>query len=247
MSVEPPDPAVQAAPGALELLAAGRRLVAAGQASSVPLRLLGGAGVMLHCQATLAGVPHREIGDLDVIVPGSAGREVTAVFESQGYTPDRRFNAMQGDRRMIFNGIAGKVDVFVDSFELCHRLDLRSRLALEAETIPAADLLLTKLQIFELTQKDVDDIALLLIEHELANGPGDHIDIVYMSELMGDDWGLWRTCTKTLGDVAGCRSDVAAKAQQLEAVFEAAPKTRRFRMRARIGERKRWYEIPDET
>ena len=247
MSAAAPQPEGSAPADAIELVAAGQRLVAAAAERSVTLRLLGGAGVMLHCQRTLAGVPHRQIGDLDVIVPGSAGRQVGAVFQSDGYEPDRRFNAMQGDRRMIFNGPLGKVDVFVDSFELCHRLELTSRLTLEPETITAADLLLTKLQVVELTQKDVDDVALLLTEHELGSGPGDHIDVAYVSELMGDDWGLWRTSSQTLNDVAGRRPELAAKANELAAAFEAAPKTRRFRMRARVGERKRWYEIPDET
>jgi hypothetical protein len=230
----------------LELVAAGQRLVAAGTERGVALRLLGGAGVVLHCPQTLDGVPHREIGDLDVVVDGSAGRGITAVFGAEGYEPDRRFNAMQGDRRMIFTGPAGKVDVFVDRFELCHRLELATRLSLEPETVTAADLLLTKLQIFELTQKDVDDIALLLTEHELGEGPGDHIDVAYMSTLIGDDWGLWRTSSQTLEDVAGRRPELAAKARELNATFDTAPKTRRFRMRARVGERKRWYEIPDE-
>jgi hypothetical protein len=247
MSASLPQPDDEARPDAFQLVAAGRRLVAAAAEQSVTLRLLGGAGVMLHCERTLAGVPHREIGDLDVIVPGSDGRGVGAVFESEGYEPDRRFNAMQGDRRMIFNGPSGKVDVFVDSFEMCHRLELSSRLTLEPETIPAADLLLTKLQVVELTQKDLDDIALLLTEHELASGPGDHIDVGYMSALMGDDWGLWRTSSQTLQEVAGRRPQLVAKANELSAAFEAAPKTRRFRMRARVGERKRWYDIPDET
>jgi hypothetical protein len=233
---------------ASELVRAGQRLVAAGTQHGLALRLLGGAGVVLHCQATLGGVvPHREIGDLDVAVASSDRRGVTAVFEAEGFEANRRFNAMQGDRRMIFNGSAGKVDVFVDRFELCHRLELTARLSLDPETITVADLLLTKLQIYELTQKDIDDVALLLTEHELGEGNGDHVDVAYMASLLGDDWGLWRTSSKTLEDVAVRRPDVATKAQDLKAAFEATPKTRRFRARARVGERKRWYEIPDET
>ena len=170
------------------------------------------------------------------------------MFESAGYEPDRRFNAMQGDRRMIFHGPGGKVDVFVGSFEMCHRLELRRGSTLEPETITAADLLLTKLQVVELNQKDIDDIALLLTEHELASGPGDHIDVAYMSALMGDDWGLWRTSSRTLQDVAQRRPQLVAKATGwVPTRSRRRPRAKRFRMRARVGERKRWYEIPDET
>ncbi|HEY4277202.1 MAG TPA: hypothetical protein VGM91_03220 [Conexibacter sp.] len=230
----------------VEIIAAGQRLVAAGTAAGVTLRMLGGAGVVVHCPQTLGGQPHRTIGDLDVIVAGNSAREVTQVFEDEGFEPDRRFNAMQGDRRMIFNGEIGKVDVFIDRFEMCHRIDLARRLQLDPETITVSDLLLTKLQVRELTQKDVDDVGVLLTEHTLGDGPGDHVDITYLGEVVGDDWGLWRTSQETLEQIEARRPEVAVPARALREALDAAPKTRRFRMRAKVGERKRWYEVPDE-
>ena len=125
-----------------------------------------------------------------------------SLFQAAGYDADRRFNALQGDRRMIFHGPAGKVDVFVGVFEMCHRLDLSPRLELERDTLTASDLLMTKLQVVEVNQKDIDDTALLLSEHELDEGPGDHIDLAYLRALVYDDWGLWRTATGTLETVA---------------------------------------------
>jgi hypothetical protein len=136
--------------------------------------------------------------------------------------------------------------VFVGVFEMCHRLDLSPRLALERDTLTASDLLMTKLQVVEVNQKDVEDAALLLSEHDLGEGPGDHIDLAYLRTLVYDDWGLWRTATGTLELVADRRLDVAAHAREIVGALEEAPKGKRFRMRARIGERKRWYELPDE-
>ena len=95
--------------------------------------------------------------------------------------------------------------------------------------------------------KRIDDAALLLSEHELDEGPGDHIDLTYLRALVYDDWGLWRTATGTLEEVAKRRGDIAAQARGIADALEDAPKGKRFRMRARIGERKRWYELPDET
>jgi hypothetical protein len=229
-----------------EIVQAGQELAAAATADGVALRILGGAGIILHCPRTMGGVPHREIGDLDVVVDRAGGRRVAGVFEALGYEPDRRFNAMQGDRRMIFEGAIGKVDLFVDRFEMCHRLDLAPRLSLEPVTITASDLLLTKLQIHELTQKDVVDIVALLVEHETGHGPGDHIDLDYLGTIVGDDWGWWRSATGTLQDVAGRAPEIADRAREIEAALDAAPKSRQFRMRARVGERKRWYQLPDE-
>ena len=65
--------------------------------------------------------------------------------------------------------------------------------------------------------------------------------------LVADDWGLWRTATGTLDRVAELRPDVAEPALQLRRALDEAPKGRKFRMRARVGERVRWYEPPDEV
>jgi hypothetical protein len=228
------------------LLDAAQQLTSTGAERGVSLRALGGVGVLMHCPVARATGPHRAFADLDVAVPRDAARQVPELFEAAGYDADKRFNALQGDRRMIFHGPAGKVDVFVGVFEMCHKLDLSPRLGLERETLTASDLLMTKLQVVEVNQKDVDDAALLLSEHELREGPGDHIDLAYLSTLVYDDWGLWRTATGTLGVVAERRDDVAAPARAIAGALEGAPKGKRFRMRARIGERKRWYELPDE-
>jgi Uncharacterised nucleotidyltransferase len=228
------------------LLDASRELTATGQEHGVAVRALGGVGVLLHCPQALSRGPHREFADLDVAVPRDASRQAPAVFEAAGYEPDRRFNARMGDRRMIFRGPVGKVDVFVGAFEMCHRLDLSPRLALERDTLTASDLLMTKLQIVEVNQKDVVDAALLLSEHELGEGPGDHIDVAYLATLVYDDWGLWRTATQTLGVIAERRDDVAARAHGVVDALNDLPKGKRFRLRARVGERKRWYELPDE-
>lgn len=228
------------------MVQAGRRLTAAAAAEGVVLRPIGGVGVLLHCPLALARGPHREFGDLDVAAPSQGSRRVGEVFEAEGYEPDRRFNAMQGDRRMIFHGDVGKVDVFIGAFEMCHRIEFSDRLSLEPETVTVSDLLLTKLQVVELNEKDVQDIALLLSEHPIAIGAGDHVDADYVGTVAGDDWGLWRTATGTLRTVAELRPDIAQRATELVDALQAAPKTRRFRIRARVGERKRWYELPDE-
>jgi hypothetical protein len=228
------------------LLDAAQKLTSTGEERGIALRALGGVGVLLHCPVALSNGPHRAFADLDVAVPRDAERKVPALFQAAGYEADRRFNAAQGDRRMIFHGPVGKVDVFVGVFEMCHRLDLSPRLPLERDTLTAADLLMTKLQVVEVNQKDVDDTALLLSEHEVREGPGDHIDIAYLKTLVYDNWGLWRTATGTLELVAGRREDVASRANEIADALRDAPKGKRFRMRARIGERKRWYELPDE-
>jgi hypothetical protein len=225
------------------LVAEGVALVEAAAEGGATLRLLGGAAIVVHG----SGRTHRELGDLDAVTRRGDVRRVTAVLEERGYEAETRFNALHGDRRLIFHGPAGKLDVFVDTFEMCHRIELGERLALDSPTIPVTDLLVTKLQIVELNAKDAGDIAVLLRHHALGAGPGDHVDADHLTRLVADDWGLWRTLDGTLARLPELEPSVAAAAGELRRVLDAAPKGRRFRMRARIGERKRWYELPEEV
>jgi hypothetical protein len=230
-----------------ELHAEGVALVDALREEGTTLRLLGGAAIFEHCPQAIAAGPYRELADLDAMTTGAQARAVSAALAARGWEPEARFNAMHGDRRMIFTGPAGKLDVFVDRFEMCHVIALRDRLELEPRTLTVADLLLTKLQIVELNAKDARDAAALLAEHELGEGPGDHVDIRYLAAVTGGDWGLWRTVTGTLGRLAELQPEVAARAGALRAALDEAPKTRAWRLRARVGERKRWFELPDEV
>jgi hypothetical protein len=229
------------------LLAKSRELVDHAERAGVPLRLLGGVGIALHCPRILGGHPHRSFADVDAVTSPQMARRLASVVIELGYEPNTRFNAMHGDRRMMFTGPSGKLDVFVGRFEMCHRVDLSGRLGLEQQTLPATDLLITKLQIVELNEKDAVDAALLLREHSLGEGDGDHIDVLRLHEVVRDDWGLWRTMTKTLTALGDRVTGVAGRSSEVARVLDQAPKGRAFRMRARIGEHKRWYELPEDV
>ena len=208
----------------------------------VAARLLGGVGVVIHC-----GAAHRDPEDIDLAVAGPDVRALAAALAERGYEPNARFNAMHGDTRNIFHGPGGKVDVFVGAFTMCHRLDLEGRLAVDTPTLSVADLVLTKLQIVELTEKDSADLSALLDAHELGSGQGDLIDGERIASVLADDWGYWRTATGTLDRVTAASPALRDRVTALRARIDAEPKTRRFKMRARIGERRRWYELPENV
>jgi hypothetical protein len=224
------------------LVAEGVALVESAQAAGATVRLLGGAAVVLHS----SGAPYRPIGDLDAITRRKDVKALTAALEGRGYEAEQRFNALHGDRRLIFYGPQGKLDVFVDRFEMCHRLELGGRLDLDSPTITATDLLVTKLQVVELNEKDARDLAELLRHHTVGAGEGDHFSADYLGRLVEDDWGLWRTLTGTLERLPELVPDIGEQAAAVRRVLDDAPKGRRYRMRAKVGERKRWYELPDD-
>ncbi len=238
------------------------RLLAAARAAGVRVRMLGGMAIVLHVGQRLHPAFRREIRDIDLATPRRDGRKVSEFLATQGYTPNKTFNAMHGARRLLFydEPHGRQVDVFVGTFEMCHQLPLEQRLELEPQTLPLAELVLTKLQIVKLNKKDANDLYSLLLTHEVTDHDDDAINATWIGELCGRDWGLYRTVQLNLErlrseldvpelapDLAPAELDrVRERVQRLEQAIDRAPKSGKWKMRARVGDRVRWYEDPEE-
>jgi hypothetical protein len=223
--------------------------------AGLPLRILGGLGVRVLC-------PHfpprlRPGQDMDFACAGKGRKDVVAFLEQAGCEGDRRFNNLNGDRQMYFTAPSGRpIDVMVDRLQMCHTLDLRPSLKNSSFTLDPADLLLSKLQIVELNPKDAHDIIHLL--SGVPVGPGG-IDPGRFGEVLAGDWGWWRTVTGNLRNVPGLLSsgqaqipmgalyDPQAAAAELLRVAESVPKSMKWKMRSNIGDRVKWYELPEEV
>jgi hypothetical protein len=220
----------------------------------VPLRLLGGVAVRLRS----AGLPtalQREYKDLDFATTKKRVGDAQTLLRNLGYEPHTAFNTMNSRERLLFFDDANgrQVDVFVGAFRMCHQIPLETRLDVHGDTVPLAELLLTKLQIVELNEKDIRDAVALFLEHEVTDDDRG-INAVRVALLTGEDWGLWRTITKNLDSVRAHlgsydvdRERVADRITGLLDRIEAAPKSRGWKLRDRVGDRKRWYELPEEV
>ena len=223
------------------------------------LRVIGGLAIYFHSTEDIPAALRRSYGDIDLATTRSANRSTAELLSSLGYEPSREFNALHGSRRMLFYDIPNerKLDVFVDTFEMCHTIPITGRIALDEPTIPLAELLLTKLQVVELTHKDLLDIVTLLHGHEVGTQDGEVINGDFIAGLTADDWGLWRTTKmnverirEQIGSLSlepEARDRVIERTNALWDRIEREPKSRKWRMRDRVGDRKRWYELPDET
>jgi hypothetical protein len=215
-----------------------------------PAGLLGGMAVSVLCPSAAPDGPFaRDYKDIDLATRGSHSARVAKCLEELGFLPDAHFNALHGQERLYFWHEPGQfqLDVFVDQFRLCHTLPLDRAISHEA-TIDPAMLLMTKLQIVEANEKDLVDAAALL--HDLYP---DGLRLETVDRLVADDWGLWRTATGTLEKIEAWAGGVgepgrraAAAARSLRERWQALPKSMRWRLRARVGDRVRWYEEPEE-
>jgi hypothetical protein len=248
-------------------------LVDAAGARGQVLRLVGSTGIRLHCPPAAAALDRlgRPAKDIDVVCRHEDRKGLRRLLEERGWEVDRDLLVAMEGRRFAFRhpGSGLELDVFVDRLEFCHTIELRDRLDARETTVPVEDLLLQKLQIVRQTVTDKMDARALLATHPVAAGPrdgggsgglrpsppvdkGEAIDAGYVAGLLARDWGFHHTATANLAELRdgttgnGGAATVAERAGALLAAIEAAPKSVRWRARARVGERMQWWQDVDD-
>lgn len=238
----------------------GPRLLQMADDAKLAVRLFGGVAIWQRSTERTRALLGREYADVDLVAHRRGSRDVRDLLEAAGYVPERTFNATHGARRLLYHAADGAfhIDVFLDRFTMSHELDFEARLEVEPLTLTAADLLLAKLQVAEVNRKDLTDAAMLLIDHELADGDGPgRLNAAYVSEVCAADWGLHTTAGDNLDALDGLVPELDLSREEAGALrartgglrerMERAPKSRAWKLRAKIGRRKRWYETPEEV
>jgi hypothetical protein len=247
------------APGPPDIRAEAQRLTTAAANANLGMRLMGGLAIWLVAPSARVAPFARHYADLDFAVRKADGRAVTPFLEGQGYVPERMFNSIHGAQRLNFAhaGGAWTIDVVIDELRMSHVIDLRGRLEPGPPTLDLADLLLTKLQVWEINEKDLGDLTCLLADCALSDaGDGAAIDTRRVLTMTGADWGLCHTVERNLRKVADFARerkpshapfDPVVQAEALLAGIAAGRKSMAWQLRSRIGERMRWYETPEEV
>jgi len=179
-----------------ELMDFALHLIKEAESRGTQLRLLGGLAIYANAPhgANLPAL-QRSYADLDFAVTRKGAKVLNSVFSDQGWQDDHYFNALHGGTRLLyFYQNTLQADIFIGTFAQCHQLELEKRLKLSSPTLPLADLLLTKLQIRQLNEKDVQDIFALLYDHDFEQmGSSEPVDLKYITALASNDWGWYTT------------------------------------------------------
>lgn len=237
------------------------RLTAAARAANLGFRLMGGLAIWMVAPSVRVAPFAREYGDLDFAVRERDARAATDFLEAEGYVGERMFNSIHGAQRLNFGHPEERwtIDVIIDALRMSHHIDLRGRLEPGPPTIDLADLLLTKLQVWEINAKDLGDITCLLADHPLSDAGAannEAINLARILALTGADWGICHTLERNLRQVAALAHerrpaaalcDPVVQAESLLSAIAGGRKSVGWQVRARIGERMRWYEIPEEV
>jgi hypothetical protein len=254
-------------------------IVEKAQNRGVYLRILGALAVYIHsldkpeCINAFKSLERLGEGkpiftDLDLIGYSKQQKEITKLFEELKFQPDRMINVLFAGKRLIFYHPQGKyhVDVFLNKLEFSHDVNFgdkpgSGRLELDYPTITLADIVLEKLQIHYINLKDLIDLIILFMGHEVdEKGGKDVIDGGYIAKILSDDWGFWydattnlektKTLAKTLRE-KGKLSDehmriIMERIDKLRRIIDATQKTKNWQKRAKIGTSKPWYREVEE-
>lgn len=239
-----------------------KRIVQASSEAGVILRVIGSLAFQMHCPrfGFLQAAMGRAYTDIDFAAYKKQAREIKDLLASLGYGEDREVFIVSQGERSIFNNPDNHlhVDVFYDKLDFCHLISWADRLEVDAPTIPLAEMVLEKMQIVRINEKDVIDTIMLLLEHPLGDNDAEVINIGWIAHLCSKDWGLWRTTTMNLDKVRqlahsypqlteGQKDQVAAQVDAALGRIEAENKSMAWRLRARVGDRVKWYKEVDEV
>ena len=236
-----------------------RRLTDEAQKQGLVLRVMG--PIALHTYfpdyvdlyRRMERLGERVFTDIDYAAYGKQRGSLVNFFQSQGYEFDRRTMMVYGqDRHIYFSDRIPMIDVFYDRLAYNHLIDYRGRLEIHPYCVSLTDLLLQKLQIVQINDKDLKDAMLLLLAAQVDEADQGAINARYVARLMSDDWGFYYTSTTNLARIKEAMQKVAAltdehramigaKADQILKHIEDAPKTMKWKLRAKIGIKQQWY------
>lgn len=200
----------------------------------------------------------RVFTDIDYAAYGKHRSKLVPFFEKHGYELEKRAAMISGGTRMIFFGEKiPMIDVFFDKLDYNHPINYQGRLEFHPDCVSLADLMLQKLQIVRINDKDLKDAMLLLLAAPLIGSDSNGINSNYIAKLFSDDWGFYHTATTNLTRIKDSLSQVkalsddqrvliSAKVDEFIGQIDAAPKSGKWKGRAKTGTSKIWYkEVSD--
>ena len=239
-----------------------KAILKAGNDAGILMRVIGSLAFQMHCQqfGYLQQAMGRAYTDIDFAAYNNQANQIQKLLQSMGYVENREvFISTEGERAIFDKPGSGlHIDIFYEKLDFCHTIYWKDRLEVDSPTIPLAELLLEKMQIVQINEKDVIDTIMLLLEHPLGDDDRETINIKRTSRLCANDWGLWRTTTMNLNKVkqlaqnyeqltAGQKIKVTSQVDDILARLEQEPKPLAWRLRDRVGDRVKWYKDVDEV
>ncbi len=241
-----------------------RRLIREAEKQGLILRVMGPIAIhyyfpnYIDLYYKLERLGERVFTDIDFASYGKYRDRMIAFFQSQSYEIEKRALLLIGKERHIYFGDRiPMIDVFYDRLAYNHPIEFRGRLELHSECVSLTDLLLQKLQIVRINDKDLKDAMMLFLAAPLEETDRNAINARYIAKLMSEDWGFYYTTLMNLGKVKETvdrvdilpeeyRIIIKDKIDRLVDYIETSPKSTKWKLRAKVGTRLPWFnEVSD--
>ncbi|MFX1404808.1 MAG: hypothetical protein ACFE9D_10145, partial [Promethearchaeota archaeon] len=236
------------------------KIIEAGEKEGIKLRIMGALAIKYHCSeySHIHEALDRQFTDIDFAASSKQEKQIKKLLDRFGYRQKQRgiSRAYSPKGRLILHHETTDLvaDVFFDKLDMCHAFNFH--LDMDYPTIPLADLVLEKLQIVKITEKDVKDVFVMLLEHEIGSDDREKIDANLIADLLANDWGFYYTITMNLGKLNKLtnsdmfkdvidpqdREVIIQRLETLQKIIDQKPKSRKWRMRAKIGTKSKWYK-----
>ncbi len=207
--------------------------------------------------------------DLDVIAYSHQKKQVdNFLIKNMELKPNIVLNSLFGGQRSIYHHRKGNyfIDVFFDKLEFSHDIIFGSkpghgRLELDYPTITLADLVLEKTQINRINRKDIVDLMILFMGHEVGiSQEKESIDGEYISSVLSDDWGFWYDAVTNLNKVKEFADNMSStkkiekddhdliitRIDEILKMINETPKSKKWLKRDKSGTSKPWYREVEE-
>jgi hypothetical protein len=239
-----------------------KAILKASEDAGILLRVIGSLAFQMHCPkyGYLQAAMGRAYTDIDFGAYSSQAKQISELMTGMGYVDNREvYIGSEGERAIFDKPSTGlHVDIFYEKLDFCHTIYWKDRLEVDYPTIPLTELLLEKMQIVQINEKDIIDTIMLLLEHSLGNVDEETINIKLAAQLCANDWGLWRTTTMNLDKVKQLaqhytqltpeqKSKVTSQVDDILTRLNDEPKPLAWRLRSRVGDRVKWYKEVDEV
>ena len=241
-----------------------RRIVSEAETRQLPLRIMSGAAIRMYCpnrKQLFVSLKRDPKHDMDFVTYSKFRSGTRKLFVNLGYVPyiSMMLTGAAGRHREIFNDKAGNkaIDVFLDKLVMSHVIEFSNRLGEDSPTVPLAELLLQKLQIVQINEKDIQDAIILLAEHDIGETDKEEVNGPYVAATLGNQWGFYHTVSDNLAKLKEFTNKyplpdqdkqiVTERISKLHELIEKQPKTLQWKLRARVGTSTKWYNDVEEV
>jgi hypothetical protein len=236
-------------------------ILADSQKYDLNIRLTGGIAIRFRCERNneLFDRLGRKYPDIDMVCLSKDVGKAKEYFKNRNYELNQAVYIYSEGKRLIFENHSSttKIEIFVDELNFCHLIDLKGRLDIDYPTISLSDLLLSKMQIVKIAEKDLIDLTILILEHDLSDKEGKNtINITYIASLLSADWGFYFTFTRNIKNLLLYIDKSLAEKNQVEIIvgkldvlstaISQSNKKIGWKLRACIGDKLKWYQDVSE-